>query len=175
MRNKHKATDDECCLETVIFGKNLKELFENAAFEMYSLVAKPDTENKKKPLKITVTASNTEGLLMAFLKELLHYYSVRKILLCSVNVMLLTENKVHAKLTGEELNRRHHIVHDIKSARYANPLCESVSPLRLGDEVSEARALARRAKYSAANGDTKIVKTRTGYKTQIVFGVNSVV
>ncbi|HAX61994.1 MAG TPA: hypothetical protein DCX95_05515 [Elusimicrobia bacterium] len=143
MRNKHKAIKDASCLETVIFGKNLKDLFENAAFEMYSLIAKPDSEKKKKPFKITVTANNTEDLLMAYLKELIHYYSVRKILLCSVNVMLLTENKVHAKLTGEELGRRHHISHNIKSA-----------------------------KYGVANGAAKIIKTRTGYKTQIIFDVN---
>lgn len=143
MRNKHKATNDASCLETVIFGKNLKDLFENAAFEMYSLIAKPDSEKKKKPIKITVTANNTEDLLMAFLKELMHYYLVRKILLCSVNVRMLTENKVHAKLTGEELGRRHHIINDIKSV-----------------------------KYGASNGAVKIVKTRTGYKTQLIFDVN---
>ncbi|MFA5780570.1 MAG: archease [Elusimicrobiota bacterium] len=143
MRNKHKATNDASCLETVIFGKNLKELFENAAFEIYSLIAKPDSEKKKKPIKITVTANNTEDLLMAYLKELMHYYSVRKILLCSVNVMSLTKNKVHAKLTGEELGRRHHIINDLKSA-----------------------------KYGAANDVVKIAKTRTGYKTQIIFDVN---
>ncbi len=107
---------------------------------MYSLIAKPDREKKKKPLKITVTANNTEDLLMAYLKELMHYYSVRKILLCSVNVRMLTENKVHAKLTGEELGRRHIIINDIKSA-----------------------------KYGAAPGAVKIAKTRTGYKTQIIF------
>ena len=28
MRNKHKAMNDASCLETVIFGKNLKDLFE---------------------------------------------------------------------------------------------------------------------------------------------------
>ena len=130
-------------METVIFGKNLKELFENAAFEIYSLIAKPDSEKKKKPIKITVTANNTEDLLMAFLKELMHYYLVRKILLCSVNVRMLTENKVHAKLTGEELGRRHNIIHNIKSA-----------------------------KYGAANDAVKIAKTRTGYKTRIIFDVN---
>ena len=143
MRNKRKAINGASCLETVIFGKNLKELFENAAFEIYSLIAKPDSESKKKPIKITVTANNTEDLLMAYLKELMHYYLVRKILLCSVNVMSLTKNKVHAKLTGEELGRHHHIINDIKSV-----------------------------KYGAANGAVKIAKTRTGYKTQITFDVN---
>lgn len=143
MRNKRNTTSDASCLETVVFGKNLKELFENAAFEMYSLIAKPDCEKKKKPMKITVTANNTESLLMEYLKELMHYYLVRKILLCSVNVMSLTENKVHAKLTGEELGRRHNIINDIKSAKY-------------GD----------------TNGAVKIVKTRTGYKTRIIFDVN---
>ena len=143
MKNKHKVINGAPCLETVVFGKNLKELFENAAFEIYSLIAKPDSEKKKKPIKITVTANNTENLLMAFLKEMLHYYSVRKILLCSINVRMLTENKGHAKLTGEELGRRHNISNDIKSA-----------------------------KYGAANGAVKIIKTRTGYKTRLIFDVN---
>ncbi len=120
MRNKHKATNDASCLETVIFGKNLKLLFENAAFEMYSLIAKPIYGSKREPMKITVTANNTEDLLIAFLKETLHYYLVRKILLCSFKVMMLTENKVHAKLTGEELGRRPNIINDIKSAKYGD-------------------------------------------------------
>ncbi|PIU82818.1 MAG: hypothetical protein COS68_07385 [Elusimicrobia bacterium CG06_land_8_20_14_3_00_38_11] len=144
MRNKHKAINDASCLEATVFGKNLKDLFENAAFEIYSLIAKPDNEKKKKPIKITVTANNTESLLMAFLGELLHYYSVRKILLCSVKVRKLTENKVHAKLTGEELVRRHHIINDIKSV-----------------------------KYGATNGAVKIAQTRTGYKTRLIFDVNT--
>ena len=140
MRYKHKTiADDASCLETVVRGKNMKELFENAAFAMFTLIAKPDKDRKRKPMKIAVTANNTEDLLMAYLRETLHYYKVRKTLLCSFRVMLLTEHKVHAKLTGEELDR-HIIINDIKSAKY---------------------------------GDEKIVKTRNGYLTRIVFDVNA--
>lgn len=123
--------------EIVVYGKNLKELFESAAFGMFTLIARPNNECKKKTAAVTVTAANTEKLLVAFLKELLHYYSVRKILLCGFKVMFLSENKVHAKLTGEEISR-HEILNDIKT---------------IGQK------------------DLKIVKTRTGYKTGIIFNV----
>ncbi|MDD5686391.1 MAG: archease [Elusimicrobia bacterium] len=141
MGNKHKIINDASCLKVVVYGKNMKELFENAAFTLCSLIAKPDADSIRKPMKITATANNTEDLLMNFLKELLHYYSVRKILLCSFRVMSLTENKVHAKLTGENIGRHHSIINDIKSARYE---------------------------------DIKISKTRTGYKTHIVFDVPAI-
>ena len=115
MRNKNKIISPTSCLETVVCGKNMKELFKNVAFEMCSLIAKPVNESKRKSMKITVTANNTEDLLMAFLKELLHYHLVRKILLCSCNVIFITENKIYAKLTCEEIGKHHIIINDIKS------------------------------------------------------------
>ncbi|OGS44141.1 MAG: hypothetical protein A2539_00830 [Elusimicrobia bacterium RIFOXYD2_FULL_34_15] len=127
-------TDD---LGIVVYGKNLKELFESAAFGMFSLIAKPVKYSKMKFMSVTVTANNTEDLLIAYLNELQHYYSVRKILLRSSKIMFLSENKVSAKITGEEISK-HVILNDIKSARYH---------------------------------DLKIVKTRAGYKTEIIFEV----
>ncbi|HAM38006.1 MAG: hypothetical protein A2474_02030 [Elusimicrobia bacterium RIFOXYC2_FULL_34_12] len=127
-------TDD---LGIVVYGKNLKELFESAAFGMFSLIARPIKGNKRESFSVTVTSDNTEYLLMDLLNELQHYYSIRKILLCSFRVMLLTKNKVNMKITGERISK-HNIINNIISAKYH---------------------------------DLKIVKTRAGYKTEIIFEV----
>jgi len=140
MGNKFKVKSDATCVEAVIYGKNMKEVFENSAFGMYASIGKPDKESKRVSMKITSTANNTEDLLMSFLRDLLHYYLVRKILIRGITVMSLTENKVHAKLTGEELSRRHVIKNDIKSV-----------------------------KFGAADGAAKIVETRTGYRTSLIY------
>ena len=102
-------TDD---LGIVVYGKNLKELFESAAFGMFSLIARPIKGNKRESFSVTVTSDNTEYLLMDLLNELQHYYSIRKILLCSFRVMLLTKNKVNMKITGERISK-HNIINNI--------------------------------------------------------------
>jgi SHS2 domain-containing protein len=116
MGNKYKIVNGTSCLQLIAYGKNIKELFENAAFAMFTLIGKPAKDARRKPIKLTVTANNTEALLAVFLRETLYYYSVRKTLLCGFDIMSLTEHKLHAKLTGEELISRHKIIHDIKSA-----------------------------------------------------------
>lgn len=104
-------------IEIAVYANNQKELFEKTAFAMFTLIAAPSNECKKQAIKLTVTANSTEGLLLAFLRELIHYFRVRKILLCGFKIMSLTEHKLHAKLTGEEIDR-HKILRDIKSASY---------------------------------------------------------
>ena len=138
MGNKYKIINDRSCLGVMAYGKNIKELFEHSAFAMFSQIAAPAKGARRETYKITVTADNTEELLIAFLRQVLYYYSVRKTLLCGFDIMLLTENKVHAKLTGEEIIPRHKILKNLKSVQY---------------------------------GELRIVKTRAGYKTHIVFEV----
>ena len=63
-----------------VFGKDLKELFENAAFGMFDLVA--DLEGIKTSIEETVEedADNAEELLVAWLDELLYRFYTKEII-----------------------------------------------------------------------------------------------
>ena len=66
MGNKYKIINDRSCLGVMAYGKNIKELFEHSAFAMFSQIAAPAKGARRETYKITVTADNTEELLIAF-------------------------------------------------------------------------------------------------------------
>lgn len=55
-----------------VFGRDLPELFANAAYGMYSLLADLDSVPLSERRKVTVEGASLEGLLVAWLNELVY-------------------------------------------------------------------------------------------------------
>ena len=52
-----------------VFGRDLKELFENAALGMYSLITDIKDIEEKKRIEISADSSSTDGLLVSYLNK----------------------------------------------------------------------------------------------------------
>lgn len=104
-----------------VFGRTLNELFENAAFAMFDVLA--DLEGLKGPIvkEIEVTAPNKEELLIAWLDELLYYFYTKGIIFYEFKIDQLTDDMVKAKAFGRDAaENKNRLKAEIKGATYYN-------------------------------------------------------
>lgn len=58
------------------YGKSIEGLFENAAVGMYTLMTNPDSIQEKRSIDVAVEKDSLEGLLVAWLNELIFRFEV---------------------------------------------------------------------------------------------------
>ncbi|MFA4015233.1 MAG: hypothetical protein RUDDFDWM_000311 [Candidatus Fervidibacterota bacterium] len=112
----------------VAYGDSLKELFENAAVGMFSILA--DTEKVKPKLSVVVevSANDYETLLVALLRELLFKHDAQGIVFSGLEIEALGESTdergiknvwLKAKAFGEPLHETEAELHGyIKAVTY---------------------------------------------------------
>ena len=104
-----------------VFGETLKELFENAAFAMFDILA--DLEGLKGEITqdFELTAPNHEELLISWLDELLYNFYAKNIIFYKFEVTELSEDVIRAKAFGRSLSEnRNRLKTEIKAATYYN-------------------------------------------------------
>ena len=102
-----------------VFGKDLKELFSNAAFAMFDILA--DLEGLKCDVgqDIKVRADDYEGLLIAWLDELLYNFYTKQLIFCDFRIDELTPEDLKGKAFGRPLGaNRNRLKTEIKAATY---------------------------------------------------------
>lgn len=98
------------------FGRDLPELFVNAAKGMYSLITDSQDIQEKKSLEISAQGSSLEGLLVSFLNELIFQFDTYGYIGKSIRLTEFQHGKLtslqaymlSAVLTGEEFDLDHH-------------------------------------------------------------------
>jgi len=102
------------------YGKDLKELFRNAAFGMFELMAGLKEVGVDKKVTIKLKAPDKEELLISWLSELLYYFAgPSKILLKDFVIKKLEEKSIEAEACGEQLDlSRHQMKMEIKGVTY---------------------------------------------------------
>ncbi len=104
-----------------VFGRTLKELFENAAFAMFDIIA--DLEGLKGEIiqEIELTAPNHEELLVSWLDELLYNFYTKGVIFYNFEVKELSEDFIKAKAFGRLVSdNRNRLKTEIKAATYYN-------------------------------------------------------
>src|SRR3989338_5462333 len=84
-----------------VFGKDLKELFENAAFAMFDTIA--DLEGLRGELEesFELQARNAEELLVAWLDELLYNFYTKQIIFFKFDINQISETDIKARTLGK--------------------------------------------------------------------------
>ncbi|MHB8859526.1 MAG: archease [Thermoleophilia bacterium] len=101
------------------FGSSEKEVFQNAAAGMFSLIVDPGLVRDVEGFSVKAEAENHEGLLVAWLNELLYLQDSRDRLLKRFEIGRLGETTLEAKVFGEPVDPgRHKLMCDIKAATY---------------------------------------------------------
>jgi len=93
-------------LKIKIFGKNKKELFENAVFAIRECL-RPEIEVPKKNTKSKIKIKSTDlfSLLVDFLSELLYQAQVNKEIYHKVKFDKFSDTELEAELFGEKVRR----------------------------------------------------------------------
>jgi SHS2 domain-containing protein len=99
------------------YGKSLKELFENAAFGMFNILADLEGITTSTESEIKVEAPDREELLIEWLDELLFNFYTKHIIFCEFNITELTDNGLTAKVKGRFIGEnRNRLKTEIKAA-----------------------------------------------------------
>ena len=99
------------------YGKSLKELFENAAFGMFSILADLEGIKTSMQLEINVEAPDTEELLIEWLDELLYNFYTKNVIFCEFSIGRLTEKNLAARVKGRFIGEnKNRLKTEIKAA-----------------------------------------------------------
>ncbi len=102
-----------------IYGKDIPELFENAAFAMFDMMADMEGLAGTEEVKITLEALDTEDLLVSWLNELLYLSYSKALLFYRFHISSLERNKLLAGVTGQKLRPyKKRLNVEIKAATY---------------------------------------------------------
>ena len=117
--NRFEIIEHPSDVGIVVFGENLKEIFENAAFGMFSLMADLGDVELKDSFEIEVKADDQEELLINWLNELIFLEDSKHLLLKDFKISKLADKELKAKVTGEHIRKNLHELHrQIKAATY---------------------------------------------------------
>ena len=83
------------------FGGTLEELFENAAVGMYSLMTDPEGVLDEGKLSVSVESHSREGLLVAWLNELIFFFDTRAFVGKRASVRFSGAHRLDGDVWGE--------------------------------------------------------------------------
>jgi len=103
------------------YGRDLKELFANAAFGMFDIIA--DLEGLKGEFEqdIGLSAANSEELLISWLDELLYNFYTKQIIFFKFDVKEISGTMIKARVYGRQVgSNRNRLKTEIKAATYSD-------------------------------------------------------
>ena len=117
---KYKFLEDVAIADIAYeaYGKDLNELFENAALAIFELTADISTVDAKKKLSIKISNEKIDNLLYDFLSEILFLKDSKYMVFKTVKVLILEgqKNKLSAVLEGDTINaQKQQLENDIKA------------------------------------------------------------
>jgi len=102
-----------------VFGRDRKELLENAAFGMFCLMADLKRVQAKEKLAVKVKGNDLDSLLVNWLNELIFHQDSKKLLFKDFKIKKMTGRQLEAEVWGEPIDQdRHFIYRPIKAATY---------------------------------------------------------
>lgn len=115
----------------IAYGKDFRELLENAALGMFSLMADLETVAPKEERQVIAEAPvpEREWLLLRWLKEFHYLKEVEKFIPREVNVIEVTETRVVGIVKGEQLRNGIALLHHIKAVTHHMISVEKVGDL----------------------------------------------
>ena len=116
---KYKLIDHTADFGIHVFGSDLKDLFNNAAFAMFDQIAIVKDLQPEKELKIHVTGSDWPDLMVNWLRELLYLWTGKELLVKHIDIQTLSEYNLTATLRIDSFKPDQHVIkNDIKAVTY---------------------------------------------------------
>jgi SHS2 domain-containing protein len=120
MKKRFELFDHTADIGMRAYGKSLKEVFENAAYGMFSIMA--DLKNVKEKEKMVINIENKENLqelLVGYLSELLYYFSAKELIFKRFDIKDITQTYLKSEAFGEFYNQNlHQLKKEIKTITY---------------------------------------------------------
>jgi len=119
-KNKpYRLIDHTADIGIKVYGKTLKELFQNAAIGCFDNIADLDNVQLKRHVRFNIQAPSQEELLLLWLKELLYSFDTKRILFKDFKIEELKATHLIATAYGDKLNlKKHSVKEEIKAVTY---------------------------------------------------------
>ena len=102
-----------------VFGKDLRELFENAAWGMFDIIADLEGLKSSVSVNIDLKAPSKEELLVSWLDELLYNFYTKGIIFFKFEIDFINNEQIVAKAFGRHVGEnRNRLKKEIKAATY---------------------------------------------------------
>ena len=100
MSKRFEEIEHTADLALRVYGRDVKELFANAAQGMFALMAKPALEEPAREREVSLEAADYEGLLVDWLNELIYLHEVEWDTYYQFAIETLSPRKLQAHVTG---------------------------------------------------------------------------
>lgn len=103
-RRKYKFIDD--LTSDVMFeayGKTTKEVFENSAEALFSIICNVKSVSPKKPMNIELRANSIEELMISWLQELISMVDTEEMFFSKFRVTKVDDRQLKARVWGESI------------------------------------------------------------------------
>ncbi len=102
-----------------VWGESIQELFKNAAYSMFDIMADLNRVELKKTMKVRIEKEELDELLADWLRNLLYKFNGDRYLLKEFKVETIDTQGLKAKVKGEKMDlSRHHLKREIKAVTY---------------------------------------------------------
>ncbi len=118
-RKRFDILDHTADIGLVIYGKDLKTLFENAGVGFFHLITDLKRVRQKEERRIELPGESLERLMVDWLNELLYLHEVENLLFKHFRVEKVGKNGLKAVAKGESFQEGTHVIHTgVKSVTY---------------------------------------------------------
>ena len=90
------------------FGTSKEEAFLNVAYGMYNLITNPEAIREKKTVSVTVEKDSLDGLLVAWLNELIFHLDTYGFIGKKIIMDHFSDGNIRARIAGEEFDSKRH-------------------------------------------------------------------
>ena len=102
-----------------VYGKNIKELFANAAYAMSDVIADLEGLKSSQEIDVKVNAPSLEELLVSWLSELLYIFCTKFIIFSEFEILSIDDNNIVAKAKGRPVgDNKSRLKTEIKAVTY---------------------------------------------------------
>jgi len=116
---KYELIDHTADIGIKVRGKSVGELFENAAYAMFDLIADLNRVKKREVLEVEIEGEGMDELLADWLRELLYKFNGERHLLKDFKIEEIDQKSLKARVRGEKLDlSRHSLKMEIKAVTY---------------------------------------------------------
>ena len=119
MKRAFEIIDHTADIGIIAYGKDIKELFSNAALALFSLITEPESVKEKLRRDLEIVSEDRDSLLIEWLNELIYLFDAEHILFTRFDIENLNHNQLKASCYGESFDpSRHKIKMGVKAATY---------------------------------------------------------
>jgi SHS2 domain-containing protein len=125
MSKKFEEIEHTADLALRVYGQDMRELFANAAYGMFALMAEPSLEEPAREREVSLEATDYESLLVDWLNELIYLHEVEGETYSQFAIETLSPTKLKAHVTGGPTKSKTKAIkaatfHDLKINETAN-------------------------------------------------------